>query len=180
MKKWLYLISVAWEVGCEDRWRRACTCLWSGWRTHSPPASGASVCLPHCQHHSHFSRAGLSCGLQFLCFVLCQLYFHSRIPLGQRHLRSEWSKIASFFLHQLRPRVGEGSSACALRACALSLQVLYLVDKGAVIEHVDHSGMRPLDRAIGCRNTSVVVTLLRKGAKLGQWTNTSVQQQGEG
>lgn len=48
------------------------------------------------------------------------------------------------------------------------LQVLYLVDKGAVIEHVDHSGMRPLDRAIGCRNTSVVVTLLRKGAKLGQ------------
>lgn len=48
------------------------------------------------------------------------------------------------------------------------LQVLYLVEKGAVIEHVDHSGMRPLDRAIGCRNTSVVVTLLRKGAKLGQ------------
>ncbi|MGH0176384.1 UNVERIFIED_CONTAM: hypothetical protein FKN15_072641 [Acipenser sinensis] len=27
--------------------------------------------------------------------------------------------------------------------------------------------MRPLDRAIGCRNTSVVVTLLKKGAKLG-------------
>lgn len=49
-----------------------------------------------------------------------------------------------------------------------TLQVLYLVEKGAVIEHVDHSGMRPLDRAIGCRNTSVVVTLLRKGAKLGQ------------
>lgn len=47
------------------------------------------------------------------------------------------------------------------------MQVLYLVEKGAVIEHVDHSGMRPLDRAIGCRNTSVVVTLLRKGAKLG-------------
>uniref|UniRef100_A0A674EU20 Tetratricopeptide repeat, ankyrin repeat and coiled-coil containing 1 n=1 Tax=Salmo trutta TaxID=8032 RepID=A0A674EU20_SALTR len=37
----------------------------------------------------------------------------------------------------------------------------------AVIEHVDYSGMRPLDRAIGCRNTSVVVTLLKKGAKLG-------------
>lgn len=36
-----------------------------------------------------------------------------------------------------------------------------------MIEHVDHSGMRPLDRAIGCRNTSVVVMLLRKGAKLG-------------
>uniref|UniRef100_A0A8C4E633 Tetratricopeptide repeat, ankyrin repeat and coiled-coil containing 1b n=1 Tax=Dicentrarchus labrax TaxID=13489 RepID=A0A8C4E633_DICLA len=33
--------------------------------------------------------------------------------------------------------------------------------------HVDYSGMRPLDRAIGCRNTSVVVTLLKKGAKLG-------------
>lgn len=49
-----------------------------------------------------------------------------------------------------------------------ALQVLYLVEKGAVIEHVDHSGMRPLDRAIGCRNTTVVVTLLRKGAKLGQ------------
>ncbi|KAK7938514.1 hypothetical protein WMY93_001840 [Mugilogobius chulae] len=37
----------------------------------------------------------------------------------------------------------------------------------SVIEHVDFSGMRPLDRAIGCRNTSVVVTLLKKGAKLG-------------
>ena len=47
-------------------------------------------------------------------------------------------------------------------------QVQYLVEKGAMIEHVDHSGMRPLDRAIGCRNTSVVVMLLRKGAKLGQ------------
>lgn len=37
-----------------------------------------------------------------------------------------------------------------------------------MIEHVDYSGMRPLDRAIGCRNTSVVVTLLKKGAKLGE------------
>lgn len=46
-------------------------------------------------------------------------------------------------------------------------QVQYLVEKGAMIEHMDHSGMRPLDRAIGCRNTSVVVMLLRKGAKLG-------------
>lgn len=55
-----------------------------------------------------------------------------------------------------------------LRALSFPPQVLYLVEKGAVIEHVDHSGMRPLDRAIGCRNTSVVVTLLRKGAKLGQ------------
>lgn len=39
-----------------------------------------------------------------------------------------------------------------------------------MIEHVDYSGMRPLDRAIGCRNTSVVVTLLKKGAKLGKTT----------
>ena len=38
-----------------------------------------------------------------------------------------------------------------------------------MIEHVDYSGMRPLDRAIGCRNTSVVVTLLKKGAKLGEY-----------
>lgn len=49
------------------------------------------------------------------------------------------------------------------------LQVQYLVERGAVIEHVDYSGMRPLDRAIGCRNTSVVVTLLKKGAKLGEY-----------
>lgn len=122
-----------------------------GARTHSPLPSGASTCLPHCQHPNHFSRAGLSCELQFLCFVLCQLYFHSRIPLGQ-----------------LRHRVRRGPLCLCPQACAPSLQVLYLVDKGAVIEHVDHSGMRPLDRAIGCRNTSVVVTLLRKGAKLGQ------------
>ncbi|XP_008571573.1 PREDICTED: protein TANC1 [Galeopterus variegatus] len=69
-------------------------------------------------------------------------------------------------------RCGAGRVAVPLppaapQASALPLQVLYLVEKGAVIEHVDHSGMRPLDRAIGCRNTSVVVTLLRKGAKLG-------------
>lgn len=37
-----------------------------------------------------------------------------------------------------------------------------------MIEHVDYSGMRPLDRAVGCRNTSVVVTLLKKGAKIGK------------
>lgn len=30
--------------------------------------------------------------------------------------------------------------------------------------------MRPLDRAIGCRNTSVVSVLLKKGAKLGKST----------
>uniref|UniRef100_A0A673H091 Protein TANC2-like n=1 Tax=Sinocyclocheilus rhinocerous TaxID=307959 RepID=A0A673H091_9TELE len=47
------------------------------------------------------------------------------------------------------------------------LMVQYLVDHGAMIEHVDYSGMRPLDRAVGCRNTSVVVALLKKGAKIG-------------
>lgn len=47
-------------------------------------------------------------------------------------------------------------------------QVHYLVECGAAIEHMDYSGMRPLDRAIGSRNTSVVVTLLKKGAKLGE------------
>lgn len=54
------------------------------------------------------------------------------------------------------------------RVC-VCVQVHYLVERGAVIEHVDYSGMRPLDRAIGCRNTSVVVTLLKKGAKLGEF-----------
>ena len=48
------------------------------------------------------------------------------------------------------------------------LQVQLLIEKGATIEHVDNSGMRPLDRAIGCRNTSVVSVLLKKGAKLGR------------
>lgn len=43
-----------------------------------------------------------------------------------------------------------------------------MVDHGAMIEHVDYSGMRPLDRAVGCRNTSVVVALLKKGAKIGK------------
>ena len=42
------------------------------------------------------------------------------------------------------------------------------MDRGADIEHVDHNGMRPLDRAIGCRNTAVVICFLRKGAKLGK------------
>lgn len=50
----------------------------------------------------------------------------------------------------------------------LSRQVQFLVDHGAMIEHVDYSGMRPLDRAVGCRNTSVVVALLKKGAKIGK------------
>lgn len=53
-------------------------------------------------------------------------------------------------------------------------QVQYLMDHGAAIEHVDHNGMRPLDRAIGCRNTAVVVCFLRKGAKLGQCATNSL------
>lgn len=56
----------------------------------------------------------------------------------------------------------------AFGTSVVPVQVQYLVERGAVIEHVDFSGMRPLDRAIGCRNTSVVVTLLKKGAKLGR------------
>ena len=50
-----------------------------------------------------------------------------------------------------------------------AFQVQYLMDKGAQIEHVDQHGMRPLDRAIGCRNTAVIVCFLRKGAKLGKF-----------
>lgn len=56
--------------------------------------------------------------------------------------------------------------ACVcLCVCA---QVQYLVDHGASVEHVDCSGMRPLDRAVGCRNTSAVIALLKKGAKIGR------------
>ena len=40
--------------------------------------------------------------------------------------------------------------------------VKLLLEHGAEIEHVDHNGMRPLDRAIGCRNTAVVICFLRK------------------
>lgn len=46
-------------------------------------------------------------------------------------------------------------------------QVQLLLDSGAVMEHVDMTGMRPLDRAIGCKNTAAVVRFLHKGAKLG-------------
>lgn len=56
----------------------------------------------------------------------------------------------------------------SLTPFSLSHQVQFLVDHGAMIEHVDYSGMRPLDRAVGCRNTSVVVALLKKGAKIGK------------
>lgn len=47
-------------------------------------------------------------------------------------------------------------------------QVQHLVEHGASVEHVDSSGMRPLDRAVGCRNTSAVIALLKKGAKIGR------------
>lgn len=57
---------------------------------------------------------------------------------------------------------------CYSHRASLSFQVQFLVDHGAMIEHVDYSGMRPLDRAVGCRNTSVVVALLKKGAKIGK------------
>lgn len=45
-----------------------------------------------------------------------------------------------------------------------------------MIEHVDYSGMRPLDRAVGCRNTSVVVALLKKGAKIGRTDGRSYRE----
>ena len=45
-----------------------------------------------------------------------------------------------------------------------------LLEKGAAVEHVDLHGMRPLDRAIGCRNILVVQCFLRRGAKLGPAT----------
>lgn len=44
-----------------------------------------------------------------------------------------------------------------------------LLDSGALMEHVDLAGMRPLDRAIGCKNTAAVVRFLHKGAKLGNF-----------
>lgn len=61
----------------------------------------------------------------------------------------------------------------AVLSISLSPQVQFLVDHGAMIEHVDYSGMRPLDRAVGCRNTSVVVALLKKGAKIGKSGRTA-------
>ena len=48
--------------------------------------------------------------------------------------------------------------------------VTLLLDAGAAMEAVDLNGMRPLDRAIGCRNTAAVQCFLKKGAKLGPAT----------
>lgn len=45
-----------------------------------------------------------------------------------------------------------------------------LLDHGSQIEHVDINGMRPLDRAIACRNVQVVQVFLKRGAKLGPAT----------
>ena len=42
-----------------------------------------------------------------------------------------------------------------------------LLERGAMMEHVDISGMRALDRAISCRHLAVVLCFLKKGAKLG-------------
>lgn len=50
----------------------------------------------------------------------------------------------------------------------------YLLEKGANIEHVDFNGMRPLDRAIGSRNTAVIICFLKKGAKLGKYSNLNL------
>lgn len=61
-----------------------------------------------------------------------------------------------------------------VHSAPVCLQVQFLVDHGAMIEHVDYSGMRPLDRAVGCRNTSVVVALLKKGAKIGKWQSSDM------
>ena len=38
------------------------------------------------------------------------------------------------------------------------------------MEHIDLNGMRPLDRAISCRNPGAVQCFLRRGAKLGPAT----------
>ena len=50
------------------------------------------------------------------------------------------------------------------------LQVQLLLERGAALEHADVNGMRPLDRAIGCRNVAVIICFLRKGARIGPAT----------
>uniref|UniRef100_A0A674DHJ1 Tetratricopeptide repeat, ankyrin repeat and coiled-coil containing 1a n=1 Tax=Salmo trutta TaxID=8032 RepID=A0A674DHJ1_SALTR len=42
-------------------------------------------------------------------------------------------------------------------------------DAEMIVDFLKH-GVRPLERAVGCRNAAVVVTLLKKGAKLGHAT----------
>ena len=62
--------------------------------------------------------------------------------------------------------------AAAANACvclSAPAQVQYLLERGANMEETDSSGMRPLDRAIGASNNSVVMCFLRKGAKLGTY-----------
>ena len=48
--------------------------------------------------------------------------------------------------------------------------VMELLDHGAIMEHVDMKGMRPLDRAVSCGHLEVVRCFLKKGAKLGPTT----------
>lgn len=50
----------------------------------------------------------------------------------------------------------------------LLFQVQYLIDQGANIEQVDSNSMRPLDRAIACKNVDVIMCFLKKGAKLSE------------
>ena len=45
-----------------------------------------------------------------------------------------------------------------------------LLDRGAVMEHVDMKGMRPLDRAVSSGHLEVVKCFLKRGAKLGPTT----------
>ncbi|CAH2084982.1 unnamed protein product [Euphydryas editha] len=65
---------------------------------------------------------------------------------------------------------GSGRTALAL-ACGGAVELAeLLLERGASLERVDLSGLRPLDRAIGQRNVPVVNCFLRKGAKLGPTT----------
>lgn len=57
-----------------------------------------------------------------------------------------------------------------IKMLKIKIKVQVLLERGAQIEHVDKIGMRPLDRAIGCRNVPVVVCFLKKGAKLNPAT----------
>ena len=48
--------------------------------------------------------------------------------------------------------------------------VQLLLEHGAMMEHLDIQGMRPLDRAIGQGHAEAVSVFLKKGAKLGPTT----------